>query len=197
MDRRMAQCRDLFVSAWLIVVMLAVSVLGMMVVHEFGHVLGAWLAGVKVTKVVLHPLKLSRTDVAVWPRPAMVVWGGFVWGCGFPLVAFGIVKLLRWLGVYLLRFFAGMCLVINGAYLGAGWLGGQTNDSIELVDSGVPRLLLTALGAVMLGAGLWLWHGQGRHFGLGVNRKPTELRVALGVTGVLILLIAVELLLSS
>ena len=191
----MAQCRNRFISAWLIVVTLTVSVLGMMVVHEFGHVLGARLAGVTVTKVVLHPLKLSRTDVAVWPRPVLVVSGGFVWGCGFPLVAFGIVKWLRWRGAYLFRFFAGMCLVINGAYLGAGWLGGRTNDAIELVDSGVPRWLLAVLGVVMLAAGLW--HGQGRHFGLGAKHKPPELRVALGVTGVLILLMALELLLSS
>ena len=57
----MAQRRDQCVGAWLIVVMLGVSVLGMMVVHEFGNVLEAHLAGVKVTRVVLHPLKLSRS----------------------------------------------------------------------------------------------------------------------------------------
>ncbi len=33
--------------------------LGMMAVHELGHVVGAWLTGGRVAKVVLHPLTIS------------------------------------------------------------------------------------------------------------------------------------------
>src|SRR5207249_4106234 len=36
--------------------------LGMMAVHEFGHVLGLWCIGGTVARVVLHPLTISRTD---------------------------------------------------------------------------------------------------------------------------------------
>ena len=53
----------------LIVSTLALSWFGMMVVHESGHVLGAWLTGGTVAKVVLHPLAISRTDLALNPQP--------------------------------------------------------------------------------------------------------------------------------
>jgi hypothetical protein len=35
-----------------------------MVVHEGGHVLGAWATGGRVTRVVLSPVALNRTDVS-------------------------------------------------------------------------------------------------------------------------------------
>ena len=50
------------------------SWLGMMAVHEFGHVLGAWITGGRVERVVLHPLRFSRTDLAHNPSPMFVVW---------------------------------------------------------------------------------------------------------------------------
>ena len=37
--------------------------LGMMIVHEAGHVAGAMLSGGTVIRVILHPLAISRTDV--------------------------------------------------------------------------------------------------------------------------------------
>ena len=50
------------------------SWLGMQAVHEAGHVLGAWLTGGRVARVVLHPLTISRTDLAENPWPLAVVW---------------------------------------------------------------------------------------------------------------------------
>ncbi len=55
---------------------LALSWFGMMAVHESGHVLAAWATGGTVAKVVLHPLTISRTDLADNPQPLPVVWGG-------------------------------------------------------------------------------------------------------------------------
>src|SRR5437899_1075551 len=54
---------------------LAVSWLGMMVVHEFGHVLFAWLSGGTVARVVLSPLEFSRTDLEKNQHPLFVAWG--------------------------------------------------------------------------------------------------------------------------
>ena len=48
----------------LIVSCLLLSWLWMQVVHEAGHVAAAWLWGGSIAKVVLHPLAISRTDVA-------------------------------------------------------------------------------------------------------------------------------------
>ena len=64
--------------------MLGTSWLGMMLVHEAGHVLHAWVSGGTVTKVVLGPLVISRTDVNPNPHPLFEIWGGPVWGCLVP-----------------------------------------------------------------------------------------------------------------
>src|SRR5260370_35165234 len=88
--------------------------LAMQVVHELGHVLLAWATKGEVTKVALHPLIISRTDLAENPRPLAVVWGGPILGCLISLAAFGAASISRMAGVYLFRFFAGFCLVANG-----------------------------------------------------------------------------------
>jgi hypothetical protein len=61
------------------------SWLGMQAVHELGHVAGAWLTGGRVEKVVLHPLTISRTDLAHNPAPLLVVWAGPTVGVLLPL----------------------------------------------------------------------------------------------------------------
>ena len=60
----------------LILSTLALSWLWMMIVHEFGHVVLAWTCGETVSKVVLHPLAISRTDVTHDKHPLLVIWGG-------------------------------------------------------------------------------------------------------------------------
>jgi hypothetical protein len=97
--------------------------LGMQQVHELGHVLGAAATGGRVERVVLHPLTISRTDVAENRRPLVVVWAGPLVGILLPLVLWGATALLRLRLAFLLRFFAGFCLIANGAYIGAGSLG--------------------------------------------------------------------------
>src|SRR5437764_5105956 len=103
-------CQAVFLAATLLG-----SWLGMQVVHELGHVVGAWLTGGRVARLVLHPLTLSRTDLADNPHPLVVVWAGPVLGCVLPLAAWGITAALRPSWAYLPRFFAGFCLVANGA----------------------------------------------------------------------------------
>src|SRR5262245_2292907 len=99
---------------------LALCWLGMMAVHELGHVCGAWVTGGRVGKVVLHPSTISRADLTHNPRPLVVVWAGPVVGVVAPLAAWGVAAGLRWSEAYLARFFAGFCLLANGAYIGAG-----------------------------------------------------------------------------
>src|SRR4051794_14452795 len=109
--RRLHQCI-------LVASVLPLSWLGMMAVHELGHVLGAWLTGGAVSKVVLHPLTISRTELSHNPHPLLVTWAGPVLGVLLPLLALGVAAAVRMPGVYLLRFFAGFCLIANGAYIG-------------------------------------------------------------------------------
>jgi hypothetical protein len=107
-------------QAVLILSALALSWFAMMAVHESGHVLGAWLTGGSVATVVLHPLTISRTDLATNPQPLPVVWAGPIFGVAAPLIAWGTAHLVRVPFWYLLRFFAGFCLIANGSYLGVG-----------------------------------------------------------------------------
>jgi len=145
------------------------SWLGMQAVHESGHALTAWLTGGRVARVVLHPLTISRTDLAANPRPLAVVWAGPLVGALAPVALWAGAAGLRLGAAFLLRFFAGFCLVANGAYVGAGSLG-RVGDAGEMLRHGSPEWLLCLFGAAAAGAGLWLWHGQGRHFGLGPAR---------------------------
>src|SRR4051812_1656454 len=87
------------------------SWLGMQAVHESGHVLGARLTGGLVARLVLHPLTISRTDLAENPSPLLVVWAGPVVGVVSPVLLWCAAARLRMPGAFVVRFFAGFCLV--------------------------------------------------------------------------------------
>ena len=146
----------------------------MMIVHELGHVLAAWLTGGGVERVVLHPLRLSRTDVAPNPHPHVVVWAGPLLGVLLPVGVWAACRMRGFAHAYLLRFFAGFCLIANGVYLGMGGFD-HIGDAGDMLAHGSPHWLLWLFGLGAVPAGLWLWHGQGVHFGLG-GAAHTHLR---------------------
>jgi hypothetical protein len=176
----------------LIVSFIGFSWLAMQVVHEVGHVLLAHLTGAEVTKVALHPLILSRTDVAENPHPLAVVWGGPLVGSLLPLLLFALAAAFRWSGVYLLRFFAGFCLIANGVYIGIGHLLADGADPSVMMENGSPRYLLVLFGAVAFPLGLYLWHRQGPHFGLSSAKGKVDTRAAFLSAGLFLALIGVE-----
>ena len=151
------------------------SWLGMQAVHECGHVLGAWLSGGEVEKVVLHPLTISRTDLARNPNPLLVVWAGPSFGVLFPLALWGAAAVLHATGAFVFRFFAGFCLVANGAYIALGSFG-RFGDCGEMLRHGSRPWQLWLFGAVAAPIGLWLWHRQGVHFGLGTAEARVKER---------------------
>lgn len=168
----------------------------MQVVHEAGHVAAAWATGGSVTRVVLHPLAISRTDVFGSHHPLVVVWAGPLVGALLP-----VVGLLVWRGpklpaAYLVQFFAGTCLVANGAYLGVGSFGG-VGDAGDLLRLGAPIVALWLFGAVTIPCGFWLWNGLGPSFGLGPIQGQVDHRAAWGSCGLLCATVVLELLLSS
>jgi hypothetical protein len=166
--------------------------LWMQVVHEAGHVVAVWATGGEITRVVLSPLTISRTDVAVDPSPLLTVWAGPLFGVLAPLAMLGVFHFTRLPLRHLVRFFAGFCLVANGAYIGIGAFAGVA-DAGRMLERGTPIWCLFAFGAVTLPAGLWLWHGLGRDFGLGRNARPVEPRAACLCTALLLLTVVVEL----
>ncbi len=132
---------------------------GMMAIHELGHVIGAWATGGTVTRVFLHPLSISRTDVSPNPSPGIVVWLGPVVGSFLPLLS---LTMLRRHGSLrsVIQFFAGFCLVANGAYISVGSLGG-VGDCGQMLRCGTPIWMMVAFGVLTVPGGLMIWHRLG------------------------------------
>jgi len=138
----------------------------MMGVHEFGHVLHACCSGGSVSRVSIPAFGFSLTEIGHNPSPHFVAWGGPVWGSLLPLGMWGLARACKQRYWFVVRFFAGFCLVANGAYLGVGSII-RAGDAGDLMSYGSPQWLLVAFGVVTVPVGLYLWNGLGRHFGLG------------------------------
>lgn len=142
--------------------------LGMMAAHELGHVFHAWLSGGRVELVVWPWLGFSRTDLSHNPHPLFVAWGGALWGSAIPLALLASAVVFRFRRKGWLQFFAGFCLVANGAYLAAGSMIGA-GDAGDLMRHGTPHGVLVAIGMFGVVGGLYLWH----RLGLSQAPKPT------------------------
>jgi hypothetical protein len=212
-----------FFQLLLIVSTLGLSWLLMMAVHECGHVLHGWWSGARLAGLHLPLCGFSRTDFALNPHPLFVAWGGPLWGCLFPLAVAGIVRIaaatrrvpcarhvsgtLRVPSAggrhtecagYLAAWFAGFCLVANGAYLlGGAFLGGGGDDAGVILQSGGHVWQLVAFGLPAIAAGLYLWHGLGPHFGLGEARGKVDRQAAVGVAIALACVIMLLMLLQK
>jgi hypothetical protein len=154
--------------------------LGMQAVHEAGHVLGARTTGARVERVVLHPLTISRTDVSENRHPLFVTWMGPIFGVAAPVAIWIVAMLARMPGAFVLRFFAGFCLIANGGYLAFGALQ-RIGDCGTLLNHGAPLWSLILFGAVAMPLGLALWNGTGPDFGLGPAPRPIDRRVTVAV----------------
>ncbi len=158
----------------------------MMPLHELGHVLHAIASGGHVTRVVLHPLAFSRTDVSPNPAPLAVVWGGPLWGTVLPLGIWLVWKSTRLPGVKWLQRLAAFCCIANGLYIASGAVipAGDTEDLLRL---GVPVWVLIASGVPVVAIGFWIAHRMGRHVGLAeLPPRTARINAFLASTGVAI-----------
>jgi hypothetical protein len=134
------------------------SWLGMMAVHELGHVMHAWVTGGRIVSVSVPLAGFSQTIVHPNPREHLVVWGGPIWGVTIPLIGCGLFRVVRGRVPDVWRFFTGLCLVANGAYVGLGGFIGGSGDAHDLLRLGTPRAVTIAFGFVCTALGLWCWH---------------------------------------
>jgi hypothetical protein len=135
--------------------------LGMMAVHESGHIIHTWLAGGIVSHVSFPLIGFSQTHVTYNPAPAFVAGGGFVWGSLIPLLFLLLSYFLHARFYRLMQFFTGFCLIANGLYLAIGWtmIAGDGHDLHRL---GTPVWGMILTGTMLLCSGLYLWHRLGR-----------------------------------
>lgn len=179
-------------QAALIVSASALSWLLMSAVHELGHVLGAASTGASVERVVLHPLAISRTDVRPNPRPLVVGWAGPIVGIAIPLAAIAVCRRLNRVIRDLVSFFAGVCLIANGLYLGVGSFY-RIGDAGDLLRHGAAAWHLWLFGAATVPLGLWLWNGTGPTFGFGVARGHVSRRAVWTCAGLALMIAAIEI----
>lgn len=182
-------------SGWPRAILAATTVLSswllMQVVHEGGHVLGAVLTGADVHKVILVPWELSRTDIGQSPRPLVVCWAGPLLGALIPVAALLATRLFAPTASFWFRFFAGFCLIANGAYIGFGAFS-HDGDAGDLLRDGSPLWTLWLFGAITVPLGFRLWHGLGKEFGIGRTANAVHWRSAAVSCFVLVTTIAIE-----
>ena len=166
----------------------------MQLVHELGHITGAWLTGGSFEQLVWHPMVFSRTDFASNPAPLIVVWAGPILGSLIPLLIWFIAR--RTTYGFLCRFFAGFCLVANGAYIGFGSFS-KAGDCQTMLVSDSPLWTLWLFGICAVAGGFTLWNGQGCEFGLGPEASPVSKRIVLSVVIGNLIVLAVAFLLGN
>lgn len=169
----------------------AASWLAMTALHELGHVANACMSGGGVVEVALPPRGLGHTRVWPNPHPLLVAWGGAWWGTLLPLLAWLVLR--RGSGTRAsATFFAGLCLLANGAYLAAGaYIGGAdaADDAHELLRHGAASWQLLAFGVPAMAGGLALWHSLGLRFGLSRTTRVGGLFIGLPAAVAALLLI--------
>jgi hypothetical protein len=179
----------------LLLTTLANAWLLMQAVHELGHVVGGLLTGAVIKHVVLHPAEISRTDFGANPSPLIACWSGPFFGAILPVLVWMLAQWQRQSYAYWLKFFAGFCLIANGAYLAVGVREG-IGDAGDLLRLGSAPWQLYLFGAFAIPAGFWLWNGLGSSFGLGRNAEPVTWPAATGSLLLLVATVIVELLLA-
>jgi hypothetical protein len=171
--------------------LLGASWLGMQIVHELGHVLGAWATGGTVVHVELKPWTISRTGVSPNPQPLVEIWAGPVIGVLLPATLWLAARVARLSWDYLLRFFAGFCLVANGCYIGCGVFL-PVGDAADILRLSPARWPLGLFGIVTVVSGLALWNGLGERFRLGNAHGQVDRRHAVVCAAILIAIVAAE-----
>lgn len=167
--------------------------LGMQIFHELGHVVGAWITGGTIERVILHPLTISRTDVSPNRNPLIVVWLGPTLGCLLPLTIWLLFPKRLVAVRNCLKFFAGFCLVGNGAYLLFG-LPGRVGDCGTMLNCGTNPTVMISYGFVSITAGFWLWHQFGSPRRLFSEQFTIRSSLAISTMGMLFVVVTIELL---
>jgi hypothetical protein len=171
--------------------LLATCWLGMMLVHECGHVLATWVSEGIVQHVELPLLGFSRTDVNPNPHPLFVTWAGPVFGALLPLLV--ALVLGAWaIKSHLATTFSGFCLLANGSYITVGSLQ-RVGDAGDLMRYGSSQAVMWLVGALFIAGAFWQWHRLGPYLGCAERPRGSDMIAA---TAAVPMLLATSLLLA-
>jgi hypothetical protein len=120
---------------------------------------------------------------------------GPIIGVALPILTLAIVRNAKLPGWYLFQFFAGFCLIANGAYLAGGSFY-EAGDAGDLLHHGAPIWLLWLYGLITIPIGLWFWNGLGPYFGIGRRAREVDARAPYVVSALLVIAIILELALA-
>jgi hypothetical protein len=81
-------------------------------------------------------------------------------------------------------------------YIGVGSFG-HVGDCGEMLGHGSHFWQLWLFGALTTPLGLYLWHGQGKHFGLGPAPHPVSRGAAYTTCAIFLALLVLEIVLSG
>lgn len=130
------------------------------------------------------------------PHPVFVGWGGAITGSLLPLGLLWFVKSARVSAFYLVQFFAGFCLIVNGIYFGVvSFL--KAADPGDLMRHGTSQWLLIGFGVIAFPVGLLLWNGLGIYFGLGEAKGKVDRKISVATFAFLLFVIAIEFVVGS
>ena len=173
----------------------ALSWFAMMAIHELGHVIGALASGGTVQRVVLHPFTISRTDVMPNPSPSIVVWLGPILGCVIPGIIAWMVPRRFGSARNVALFFAGFCLLANGAYIAIGSFD-RVGDCGVMIQHGSPIWSLIVFGGLTIPLGFYLWHRLGSAKKFLDDPALVDPVLAYTLLGALIVMLGIEFMIS-
>jgi hypothetical protein len=149
------------------------------VLHEIGHVVGAWLTGGQTHSLVVHPFSTSSVEVNPDPRPLVTHIAGIL---APPLVGLALFRGLRpFLSPALLPLLLvpSIAWASSGLYLLVG-AALQAGDALVLMQQGVPRTLLFAAGVACVPVSAHLAQRLFPLLGLDRGSPPARRVVVLG-----------------
>ncbi|GAB5404556.1 MAG: hypothetical protein Aurels2KO_27870 [Aureliella sp.] len=143
-------------SVWR-VALFAVPLLGWawlscMLIHEFGHVLAAWLTGGRLVLVDVRPFVFSTTLVEPNPMPSVVLWSGFLLGWLIALLAWPLWRVPVHLFGPVVKAWSAYCWLSMGSYLTLA-MGERFSDTGLLLKLGWSPITLGCVGAVVAALG--------------------------------------------